>query len=57
MIGEVLYESTSTEPRYAFTGDELYVRVKIVSSKEMENPFSDGGFESAWLQPVLVAGK
>ncbi len=56
-IGEVLYESTSTEPRYTFTGDELYVRVKIVSSKEMENPFSHGGFESAWLQPVLVAAK
>lgn len=52
-IGEVLQESAGSEATYEFQGDELYVRVKIISSKEKENYFFEGEKEKAWLQPVF----
>ncbi len=35
------------------TGDEIYVRAKIISSKEKENYFVEGEREKAWIQPVI----
>lgn len=52
-IGKVLKETSGTTAEYTFDGDELYVRVKIISSRQKENPFFDGEREKAWLQPVL----
>lgn len=52
-IGEVLHETTGTEARYLFKGDEIYVRAKIISSKLKENPFAEGEREMAWTQPVV----
>ena len=51
-IGEVLLETTKTHPTYRMKGDELYVRARIVSSKEQENPFKQGDHEMAWVQPI-----
>jgi hypothetical protein len=51
-IGEVLAEVEGTSPSYTFTGDELYVRAKIVSSRLKDNE-PDGEYETAWTQPVV----
>ena len=34
------------------TGDELYVRATITSSKAPENPTSESPLKKAWTQPV-----
>lgn len=52
-IGRVLAEVEGAHPRYVFQGDEIYVRAKVVSSKVKENPYREGEYESAWVQPVL----
>lgn len=54
-IGQVLYETTSTSPNYTFKGNEMYVRAKVVSSKELDNPFQEGGTQTVWTQPVLIS--
>jgi len=38
--------------QYRFDGDELFVRARIISSKEQDNPYQEGDVEMAWLQPV-----
>jgi hypothetical protein len=52
-IGEVLLETSENPAVYLYKGDELYVRAKIVSDKEQENPFAEGDVEMAWTQPVI----
>ncbi len=52
-IGTVLMEEKGNEATYEFQGDELYVRVLVLSSKIKENNFFEGEHEQAWLQPVL----
>lgn len=52
-IGEVLATVTGTSARYAFTGDEIYVRALVTSSRLHPNPFAEGEFEQAWVQPVV----
>lgn len=52
-IGKVLAEVEGPAPSYSLTGDELYVRAKIRSSKPKSNPNRDGETEVAWIQPVL----
>jgi hypothetical protein len=52
-IGEVLATVVGTSPRYVFTGDEIYVRALVTSSRPHPNPFAEGDFEQAWVQPVL----
>lgn len=54
-IGVVLLETTDNPAAYTFTGDELYVRAKVVSSKPQENPVREGDPQIAWVQPVRVA--
>lgn len=53
-VGEVLHESTDLNPVYTFTGEEMYVRARVVSDKFQPNPHRDGDYEMAWVQPVLV---
>ncbi len=53
-IGELLEETNSTSPAYTFKGDELYVRARITSDKLHPNPFKEGDFEMAWVQPVIA---
>ncbi len=53
-IGTVLAEVEGLTPTYTFTGDELYVRARVVSSRLKENPYHEGEFETAWTQPVLI---
>ncbi len=52
-IGAVLHETTDLESRYTFTGDELYVRARVVSDVVQDNPHETGDYEMAWVQPVL----
>ena len=53
-IGEVLAEVQGAEPSYAFSGNEIYVRARVVSTRRKENPYSKGEFETAWVQPVVI---
>ena len=50
----LLQEINGLNAKYKLTKDDLYVRVKIISSKYQENPFREGDFESAWTQPVTL---
>jgi hypothetical protein len=52
-LGCVLHETDRNPAVYTFTGDELYVRAKVVSSKLKPDPFKEGDLEMAWTQPVV----
>lgn len=52
-IGVVLKESKGSYAEYTLSGDELYVRATVVSSKAKDNPHFEGELETAWVQPVL----
>lgn len=52
-VGEVLASTNDLKPKYKMKGDELYVRVRITSSRKHPNPFAEGDMEMAWVQPVL----
>jgi hypothetical protein len=56
-IGAVLATATGPSARYAITGDEIYVRARVTSSKLKENPYRVGEFEQAWTQPVVTGVK
>ncbi len=43
---------TGIEGSFTVSSDQLYVRVKITSSKLKANPYRDGEYEAAWTQPV-----
>jgi len=43
---------TGIEGSLTLSSDQLYVRVKITSSKLKVNPFRDGEYEAAWTQPM-----
>jgi len=49
----VLKESKGSAAEYTFTGDELYVRATVTSSKLKHDPHFIGELEMAWTQPVL----
>jgi len=51
-IGTVLETVEGTKAKYTFSGDELYVRALITSTKKHPNPSEPGEFERAWTQPV-----
>jgi hypothetical protein len=53
-VGRVLAEVTGSTAEYTLTGDELYVRAKVISSRPKENPYREGEFEMAWTQPWVV---
>lgn len=52
-IGVVLKEVQGTSATYTADG-ELYVRVKITSTKEKENPIETEKYQMAWTQPMVV---
>jgi hypothetical protein len=52
-IGKVVAESDSLTPEYRLTGQEFYVRAKVISSKLHPNPFKRGDHEVAWTQPLV----
>lgn len=60
-IGAARRDSTATVlkkvkgPSASFdvTSDHLFVRAKVVSSRLKENPFKEGEYEMAWVQPVV----
>lgn len=51
-VGKVLAEQSGTEASYKLTGQELYVRARVVSTAKKENPAVQGDLEMAWVQPV-----
>ena len=53
-IGTVVAQVPGLEPEYAFSGDEIYVRARVRSSKPVENPVHAGEVQMAWVQPVVV---
>ena len=56
-IGKALATSQSLTPSYKFTGDELYVRVRITSSADHIDPNTGKvlGKQKAWVQPHIQA--
>lgn len=52
-VGEVLACTNALKPKYKIKGDELYVRARITSSRKHPNPFAEGDYEMAWVQPVI----
>src|SRR5215831_565924 len=52
-IGTVLAEVKGASASYKLKGDEIYVRARVISSKNKENPMAEGDVESAWVQPVI----
>ncbi len=50
--GVVLATATGLKPTYKLTGDELYVRATVTSSKGHPNPSFEGQKKQAWVQPV-----
>lgn len=53
-IGKVLKSEKGSKATYIFSGDEIYVRARIVSNVLQNNPASAGDFEMAWTQPVVL---
>lgn len=51
-IGAVLHSVHGVSAEYRFTGNELYVRARVTSSRPHPNPSEPGEFERAWCQPV-----
>ncbi len=52
-IGKTLKSTKGTKAHYKFTGNEVYVRVRITSDKLHSNPYQKGDFEMAWTQPFI----
>ena len=52
-VGKVVAQSDALEPSYRLTGNELYVRAKVISTKLHPNPYQKGDVEVAWTQPVV----
>lgn len=49
--GVLLKTAEGSKAQYVFTGNELYVRAKVISGKLKENPYKPGEIEVAWGQP------
>jgi hypothetical protein len=56
-VGARLTEIAGTNASYTLRGDELYVRAKIISSKQKANGSAAGEYETAWTQPLINAKK
>ncbi|MCH2202690.1 MAG: hypothetical protein MK102_12020 [Fuerstiella sp.] len=51
-VGSVLKSVTGSTATYEFSGDEIYVRALVTSSRTHPNPGEPGEMEQAWVQPV-----
>jgi len=56
-IGKILREVTGTDASYKMTGEDLYVRAKIISTEPKTNPKKKGEKKVAWTQPYFQAKK
>jgi hypothetical protein len=52
-VGAVLKTVSGPKASYGFSGDELYVRARVISTRLHPNPSEEGEFERAWTQPAL----
>ena len=52
-IGTTFKTINGSKGSYRFSGDEIYVRALITSTKKHPNPSEVGEFERAWAQPVV----
>jgi len=52
-VGKVVATTTDARPSYRLTGNELYVRAKVTSTKPHPNPYAKGDTEAAWTQPLI----
>ncbi len=52
-IGKVVSQIKGTAAAYTLTGNEIYVRAKVISTKPKANPVDNGDVEVAWIQPVI----
>ena len=53
-IAEVLATSDADSAVYEYSGNELYVRAKVTSSRPHPRPYQAGDREMAWTQPVRI---
>jgi len=51
-IGHVLATVSGPSPSHQLTGEELYVRAVVTSSKPHHDPSFEGQHQQAWTQPV-----
>lgn len=53
-VGQIFKQTSDIKSNYSFTGNELYVRVRIVSTADQIDPFTNEviGNQKAWVQPV-----
>lgn len=56
-LGEVLAEVAGVRVGYKLTGDEIYVRARVISSRHKANGVVAGEREVAWVQPVVPGMK
>jgi hypothetical protein len=52
-VGRVLKTISGPKAEYKFTGDEIYVRARVTSTRKHPNPSEIDEFERAWVQPVV----
>jgi hypothetical protein len=55
--GVLLKEIKGAEGVYQLRSQDLFVRAKIISSRQKENPYQKGDMETAWTQPVILQKK
>ncbi len=54
-VGAILAEVKGTSGAYRFTGDELYIRAKVISTKAKKKAQIKDEVELAWTQPICPA--
>lgn len=54
-VGTVLKSVKGSQGTYELTGDEIYVRARIISTARHPNPFAAGDVKMAWTQPLVPA--
>ena len=56
-VGRVLATVEGASAKYAYNGDKLYVRARIISSKQKEDVLSPDEKVQAWTQPMVTGLK
>ena len=51
---KLLKSVDGSKAKYVFEEDDIFVRVKIVSTALMPNPYTAGETKKAWTQPLIV---
>lgn len=53
-VGKVLKTVEGKKARYEISGNEIYVRARIISDKAHPNPYARNDVKMAWTQPLVV---